>query len=169
MPARALPRCFPTRGVCCCSDCCERLTPSCLLFLPSPPPPRPPSLLLIDNSSLSHHQACFSGGPGVSPEASSQFMIMMLEIVQQLQGWRAVDFQNLALALAPRTFVFKNQTGSGMESGTFSKLGSRLGAATLGVKVCNRYRDGGGSHFTMRLWGACFSRARSPVGKGYLY
>ena len=48
-------------------------------YLP-PPPPLPPSLLLIDNFSLSHHQAWFSGGPGVSLEASSQFMILKLRI-----------------------------------------------------------------------------------------
>ena len=48
--------------------------------LPHPPPPPPPSLLLIDNFSLSHHQAWFSGGPGVSLEASSQFMILKLRI-----------------------------------------------------------------------------------------
>ena len=39
-----------------------------------------------------------------------------LKHLQQVQGWRAVPFQNWALASAPRTFVFK---------------------------VCNGYRDGG--------------------------
>ena len=30
-----------------------------------------------------------------------------LKSLQQLQGWRAVPFQNWALALAPRTFVLE--------------------------------------------------------------
>ena len=59
-----------------------------------------------------------------------------LKNLQQVQGWRAVPFQNWALALAPRTFV---------------------------LKVCKRYRDGGRLLFKMRLWGACFSRARVQV------
>eukprot|EP00959_Pyramimonas_sp_CCMP1952_P060500 1263946-Pyramimonas_sp.AAC.1 len=31
---------------------------------------------------------------------------ILLERLQQLQGWRAAPFQNVALALAPRAFMF---------------------------------------------------------------
>ena len=82
-----------------------------------------------------------------------------LRSFQQLQGWRAVPFQNWALALAPRTFVFK-----------FS----------------NRYRDGGRlvfkiglspehrahssyiqlhcAHIRHRAWGGCAGRAQRCAG-----
>ena len=61
-----------------------------------------------------------------------------LRFLQQLQGWRAVSFQNRALALAPRTFVSNFATVTGMKGGSFSKLGSRLGAAHIRLKILHK-------------------------------
>ena len=54
-----------------------------------------------------------------------------LQNIQQVQGWRVVGFQNVTLALAPRTFVLKFPTVTGMEGGSLSKCGSRLSAAHI--------------------------------------
>ena len=106
-------------------------------------------------------------------------MILKPRIVQQLHGSRAGRFQNGALALAPRTLVFKFATVTGMEGRSFSKWGSRLGAAdirlkrlhrlhgwraggvqvgalalaprTFDLKACNSYTDGGRVVFKMGL------------------
>ena len=59
-----------------------------------------------------------------------------LSNLQQLQGWGAARFQTWALALAPRTFDSKDS---------------------------NSFKDGGRVLFKIRLWGACFSRARVQV------
>ena len=90
--------------------------------------------------------------------------------VQQLQGWRAVPFQNAALAFAPRTFVlnvsnsyrdggrflFKSwlsffaprafvskvsKTVKGMEGGSFSKRGSRLSPAHIRAHVKRMFAE----------------------------
>ena len=130
-----------------------------------------------------------------------------LKSLKQLHGWRAGGFQNGVIALSPRTFVFKvcnSYTDGGqvvfkmglplwrrahssselatvtrMEGGSFSKWGSRLGAAdirlkslqqlhgwravpfqngvpalaprTFVFKVCNSYTGGGRAVFKMGL------------------
>ena len=132
-----------------------------------------------------------AGGSGGSPEASSPCMILKLKIVQQLHGWRAAHFQNGALAWAPRTFVLQicNRYTDGGRS--FSKWGSRFGAAHIRLKsshqlhgwgagrfqngalalapqtfvltVCNSYTDGGRpfSKWGSRLLGAAHIRLKS--------
>ena len=101
-----------------------------------------------------------------------------LQSLQQLHGWRAVPFQNGALALAPRTSVLnicnsytdrgrylfkmglspwrrahlseKCATFTRIEGGSFSKWGSRLGAADIRLKTlqqlhgwrADRFRNG---------------------------
>ena len=75
-------------------------------------------------SSLRPNFVALRGGPSVSPETSSPFMILKLKILQQLHGSRAGRFQNEALALAPRTSV---------------------------LNVCNSYSDGGRLVFKMGL------------------
>ena len=64
------------------------------------------------------------GGPFSKLGSRFRAAHIRLKRFQQLQGWRAVGFQNWALALPPRTFV---------------------------LKVSNRYRDGGRFLFKMRI------------------
>ena len=47
------------------------------------------------------------GGPLSICSSRLRAAHIRLEQLQQCQGWRAVGFQNVALALAPRTFVLK--------------------------------------------------------------
>ena len=63
-----------------------------------------------------------------------------LKNLQQLQGSRAVPFQNGALALAPHTFVIKLALVSTIEGGWFSKLGSRLSAAHIRLKNLQQFQ-----------------------------
>eukprot|EP00959_Pyramimonas_sp_CCMP1952_P393831 8252317-Pyramimonas_sp.AAC.1 len=52
--------------------------------------------------------------------------------LQELHGLRAGGFQNVTLALAPRTSAFKTCARvSRIEGGSFSKCGSRLSAANI--------------------------------------
>eukprot|EP00959_Pyramimonas_sp_CCMP1952_P173552 3626517-Pyramimonas_sp.AAC.1 len=54
---------------------------------------------------------------------------------QQLQNWRAGGLQNVALDLAPRTFVLnKSASVSRMEGEWFSTCGSRLSATHIRFK-----------------------------------
>eukprot|EP00959_Pyramimonas_sp_CCMP1952_P456020 9472484-Pyramimonas_sp.AAC.1 len=51
------------------------------------------------------------GGPGVLPEISLPLMNLKLKLKnwQQFHRWRAGRFQNVVLALAPRTFVLQQK------------------------------------------------------------
>eukprot|EP00959_Pyramimonas_sp_CCMP1952_P141605 2963585-Pyramimonas_sp.AAC.1 len=83
---------------------------------PMPPPPSSPPfplfLLRVNSSSLSHAEARRKCGPGASPETRSPFAVLQLRNGQQLRGLRAVRSQNLALALAPRTFALNTCNNS---------------------------------------------------------
>eukprot|EP00959_Pyramimonas_sp_CCMP1952_P282052 5895195-Pyramimonas_sp.AAC.1 len=52
----------------------------------------------------------------------------------ELHGLRKAPLKNVRLALAPRTLVLKNARASRIEGGSFSKCGSRLGAAHTRLK-----------------------------------
>eukprot|EP00959_Pyramimonas_sp_CCMP1952_P373248 7816577-Pyramimonas_sp.AAC.1 len=51
--------------------------------------------------------------------------------LQELHGLRTVPFQNVALALAPHTFIETCANISRIEGGSLSKCGSRLSAARI--------------------------------------
>ena len=77
---------------------------------------------------------------------------------QELQGWRAARFQNLVLAVAPRTFVLK-VSNSYRDGGGFQNWALAVAPRTFVLKVSNNYRDGGRFLFKMRL--SPWRRARS--------
>ena len=95
------------------------------------------------------------GGPfsklGSRPGAAH----IRLKMMQQLQGWRAVPFQNWALALAPRTFVLK-MSNSFKDGGRFVfKTGlspeTSLQFMFPELDICNSFTDGGQFAFKMQL------------------
>ena len=74
-------------------------------------------------------------------------------------GWRAGLFQNGALALAPRTFVRNTHT----ESGSFSKWGSRHGAAGIRLESLQQPHGSRGCRFQD---GALALAPRTTNGRG---
>ena len=79
------------------------------------------------------------GGPFSTCSSRLSAAHTRLEHVQQLQGWRTVGFQNVALALAPRTLFIKT-TDSRMEGGFFSKCSSRLSAVRIRLEHVQQFQ-----------------------------
>ena len=73
--------------------------------------------------------------------------------LQQFQGWRAVRFQNWALALAPRTFVLKVSNSYKDGGRAVLKMGlspeTSLQFMTPKIEICNSFTDGGQFAFKM--------------------
>eukprot|EP00959_Pyramimonas_sp_CCMP1952_P153677 3215363-Pyramimonas_sp.AAC.1 len=76
---------------------------------------------------------------------------MKLQRWQQFHRWKAVGFQNVALALAPSTFALNIGKASRVEGGWFSQCGSRLSAAHIRHQHCHAWRAGGFQNVALAL------------------
>ena len=78
-----------------------------------------------------------------------------LKSFQQLQGWRAVPFQNWALALDFLVFYDPEaghlQQLQGWRAARFQHWALALAPRTFVLKVCNNYKDGGRVVFKIGL------------------